>query len=610
MSYETLRLRAKRFPPIPIALVSLLVGLVTTALAEEPNATRLGDFYQANIRPLVQRYCTDCHGGADTVEGDINLEVLKSWDDMSKHSKVWQKVAEMLGNGLMPPQDAEQPTEAERAKLQKWVADYLALAAQARAGDPGRVVLRRLSNAEYTYTLRDLTGVDSLDPAREFPADGAAGEGFTNTGNALVMSPELVTKYLDAAKEVASHAVLLPDGFRFSPHTTGRDWTDDKLAEIRNFYSQFTDAGGGSQVNLQGIVFDTNQGGRLPSKSISPRRSSNASTRSRRKTIEAVAREHGLNAKYLGILWASLQCNRAVAPAGRSSRRWRKAKPEDGRGLAADIAAWQKSLWSFASVGLIGRDGRTDKVDGARQPAGNASRIFKFKIPESPDGEDVTISLVATDAGDGNESDFVVWQAPRLVRRASPICCFAMCRDVARELKARRERLFANAAAYLNAADEIASADGDGRCRTRSRQEYGCDEDELAGVARLIWASAPGMRLDRKVCSRTNLTNVGGLRIHQWLGKQRYAAARGELFERTRADSGKHEAARRGGASVADVAGGRRLAQSDRRDRAYRRIGYARPSGMRQRGDVVARTAAWFNAATTGQRHGARGQPR
>jgi hypothetical protein len=81
--------------------------------------------------------------------------------------------------------------------------------ALANAGDPGPVVLRRLSNHEYTYTLRDLTGVDSLDPAREFPVDGAAGEGFTNAGAALVMSPALLTKYLDAAKEVAAHLVLV-----------------------------------------------------------------------------------------------------------------------------------------------------------------------------------------------------------------------------------------------------------------------------------------------------------------------------------------------------------------------------------------------------------------
>ena len=30
------------------------------------------------------------------------------------------------------------------------------------------------------------------------------------------MSPSLITKYLDAAKDVANHAILLPDGIRFS----------------------------------------------------------------------------------------------------------------------------------------------------------------------------------------------------------------------------------------------------------------------------------------------------------------------------------------------------------------------------------------------------------
>ena len=58
---------------------------------------------------------------------------------------------------------------------------------------------------------------------------------------------------------------------------------------------------------------------------------------------------------------------------------------------------------------------------------------FKFKIPDSPDGEDVTISLVATDAGDGNESDFVVWQAPRLVAPGRPDLLLRDIRNVARD---------------------------------------------------------------------------------------------------------------------------------------------------------------------------------
>ena len=66
-------------------------------------------------------------------------------------------------------------TAAERKRLIAWVGAFLDREARARTGDPGRVPLRRLSNAEYDCTIRDMTGVD-LRPTREFPADGAAGE--------------------------------------------------------------------------------------------------------------------------------------------------------------------------------------------------------------------------------------------------------------------------------------------------------------------------------------------------------------------------------------------------------------------------------------------------
>ena len=66
--------------------------------------------------------------------------------------------------------------------------------AQRNAGDPGPVLARRLSNAEYDYTIRDLTGVD-IRPAREFPVDPANEAGFDNSGESLAMSPALLKKY-------------------------------------------------------------------------------------------------------------------------------------------------------------------------------------------------------------------------------------------------------------------------------------------------------------------------------------------------------------------------------------------------------------------------------
>jgi hypothetical protein len=149
--------------------------------------------------------------------------------------------------------------------LTDWVRSFLAAEAAAQAGDPGPVVVRRLSNAEYTATVRDLTGIDSLDPAGEFPVDGAAGEGFQNTGQSLVMSPALLAKYLDAGKLVAAHAVLLPDGIRFSHSRDRGDWIDEALASLRAMYARFTVPRSDlPAVSKDGIALDAGHEGFVP----------------------------------------------------------------------------------------------------------------------------------------------------------------------------------------------------------------------------------------------------------------------------------------------------------------------------------------------------------
>ncbi len=79
------------------------------------------------------------------------------------------KGVKMLDSGQMPPKTAKQPNDLEKTQIHAWVRNYLKLEARAQAGDPGRVTLRRLSNAEYTYTVRDLTGVTTLQPRASSP---------------------------------------------------------------------------------------------------------------------------------------------------------------------------------------------------------------------------------------------------------------------------------------------------------------------------------------------------------------------------------------------------------------------------------------------------------
>jgi hypothetical protein len=410
--------------------------------------------FSQRVRPVLQEYCNKCHS-TEKQKGDLDLEVFTSPETVRKHPKIWQLVAEQLANKEMPPKDKPQPDAAQKAELENWVRATLDQIARERAGDPGPVVLRRLSNSEYTYTVRDLTGVNSLDPAREFPIDGAAGEGFTNTGQSLVMSPSLVTKYLDAAKEIASHAVLLPDGIRFSEHTTRRDWTEEIVTQIREFYREFTDQTGGEKVNLQGVAFETNGGGRLPLEKYL--RASLEARDAVSPDVATIARKHGLNAKYLSTLTATLKDSAPSLVLDQIRARWRKAGEQDVAALAADIANWQKALWKFSSVGHIGKVGGPKAWMEPVTPI-VSSQDLKAKIAPSGDNREVTLYLVASAAGDGSEQDSVVWNRPRLVAPGKPEILLRDVRALTGHLTERRERILANTAQYLSAAFELGDA--------------------------------------------------------------------------------------------------------------------------------------------------------
>ncbi len=383
---------------------------------------------------LVQKYCLACHSTAKHT-GDLDLERFTSTPDVLKHPKVWQSVIEQVTLGEMPPKGMAQPTPAERTRLLTWVRGALAQAAQARAGDPGPVVLRRLNNAEYTFTIRDLTGVPTLDPAKEFPADGAAGEGFTNTGNSLAMSPALVSKYLDAAKGIATHAVLLPDGIRFSPFASARDWTNETLAEIRAFYQQFTEAGGKDTVTQQGMALDKDRGGTLPLKRYLAAGLGQPGDRS------------GLSPKYLGIL------RRALTSPTSSPLLQPLQRRTDVAALADEIEQWQQTLWKFSSVGHIG------KVDGPKAWMEPVSPIasrqeFRQKLPAPKQGNQIKMYLAAHDAGDGSAGDTVIWKEPRLTFPGRPSIRLRDVRALVGALTLRRQEVFATTAAKLNAEAE------------------------------------------------------------------------------------------------------------------------------------------------------------
>jgi hypothetical protein len=395
---------------------SLTIWLVTMLLlnSEAAEFDPIVRDFGTTVGPLLERYCHDCHDGANR-KGELDLEHFRDLESIRSAPKVWQQVRQQIETGEMPPAKKPQPTANERATLLAWVTQYLRAEASANAGDPGPVVLRRLSNAEYTYTLRDLTGITSLDSGREFPADNAAGEGFANAGAAMVMSPALLAKYLSAAKSVASHAVLLPRGIAFSAKTTSRDWTDEKVTAIREFYARFTKAASARSIHRPGINLNLVDGGALPleryfAATIHERKRLRAGT----LTLAEVATRHQLSAKYLTFLWQALNDSRPSFLLDGIRDKWRTIPAPDAGELAAMVQAWQAVLWRFASVGHIGKRNGPKSWQIPVLPL-VAAQELTVKLPAKTGGKELSLYLAAGDNGDGNTGDAIVWRGPRIV---------------------------------------------------------------------------------------------------------------------------------------------------------------------------------------------------
>ncbi|MDB5294867.1 MAG: hypothetical protein JWO31_850, partial [Phycisphaerales bacterium] len=406
------------------------------AAASEPDA--IGVAYDAQVRPLVRQYCVGCHS-AERHKGSLDLDRFATAAGVRKELKPWRTAAELVEAGEMPPKGEPQPTAEERGQLVAWVRRATDAEARAQAGDPGRVPLRRLSNAEYDYTVRDLTGVD-LRPAREFPADGAAGEGFTNAAEALTdVSPVLLNKYLMAAKGVAAHAVLLPDGFRFSVAKTRRDWSDESIAKLRQFYAPF------------------GPDGRLP---LGPYLAVTVRHRdallSARTTPEAVAAGASLSPTYVRALWEALAGDEPSFVLAPIRARWRRAGEGDVAALAADVAAWQAKVWKVVPIGSY-RDGNTTRQLPVDTAVGATQTL---RLAASPGGGggggggggDVVVRLSAHELSPAGASrGRIVWVRPRLEGAKKPTLLLRDYPTFGPAYEVDYPAAFADTARYLDA---------------------------------------------------------------------------------------------------------------------------------------------------------------
>jgi len=297
---------------------TMLLFVFARSTFAEPSDTdnQLSTQFTEVVRPFLSAYCIRCHG-PEKSEAQLNLTIDENVASVVRDQRRWQMVLERLEAGEMPPDDAPRhPTDDERQAIVDWIGALRKSLIEKTAGDPGPVLPRRLSNAEYNYTIRDLTGVD-LRPASEFPVDPANESGFGNSGESLSMSPDLLQKYLAAARLVADHLALTPDGFVFAPHPVVTETDRDKFCvqRIVDFYhSQPTDLADYFQAAYR----------------FARRDQSDRSTTS----LNELARDIKISGKYLTKVWSVLEeCQQSCGPLAELQSKWRELcaaeMPED-----------------------------------------------------------------------------------------------------------------------------------------------------------------------------------------------------------------------------------------------------------------------------------------
>ena len=203
-----------------LGLVSLAAAILTAQTstprlagtsARSGQAPGSGTRGRLTTPETFKTYCFECHGG-EKHRGDVSIERLiqqSAESSVGDHWDLWDKVAEMIETKEMPPEDKAErfPTDAERAATVTWIRAALTAYEAAHGGEPGHVTVRRLTSAEYAYAIRDLTGID-IKVGVDATSDSVGGEGFTNFGDVQFVEDTSVERYLEAAKQVADHAIV------------------------------------------------------------------------------------------------------------------------------------------------------------------------------------------------------------------------------------------------------------------------------------------------------------------------------------------------------------------------------------------------------------------
>ena len=356
--------------------------------AQKPASDAKSDYA---VKPIVQKYCLGCHS-TKAKKGSLDLERFATLDDIRKDVKLWQGIIEQIEAGEMPPKDKPQPTAAEKKQLVAWVRSVPRRRGEGPRRRPGprpaAAAEQRRVRLHDSRPDRRRSSADPRVPRRRRRRRGLHQRrrgAHRHLAGALHQVPQRRRRTSPTTPSCC------PDGFRFSPSKTRRDWTDEGTAALRKFYAAQRPPTANCRC----------------SRTCSPRFAT--ATRSPAGKFAEVAAKEKLNAKYLRVLWETLTDKTPSHPLDAIRAKWRTATEKDVPALAAEVAAWQTALWRTVRVGSYVQakwgeaPGRRTIDSYTRQvpvdPAVAQSVPLRLAVKPTPGQSEVTLYLAAREAG-------------------------------------------------------------------------------------------------------------------------------------------------------------------------------------------------------------------
>lgn len=228
-----------------LRLILTLLRLTTAGTALSISAQT----YDQDVRPLIQQYCVECHGGSKT-KGGVDFTTMDSAATRTAEFETWATAVELLRTSEMPPDAAKQPSVTELDVIYGWYQDRFVDSVKPR---PAPFKPRRLSAREYRNTLHSLFGfklevavieAEQTETERSLvmkllPTDPPGRSGFQNDTHGNPLTPGLWEQYSYLADQ-ALDRLFSPNRVDHLESFTGplpeSEWTKDNVTRLLDYF--------------------------------------------------------------------------------------------------------------------------------------------------------------------------------------------------------------------------------------------------------------------------------------------------------------------------------------------------------------------------------------